>query len=230
MEQNTQQLSRKERERIFKRQEIVSAARDVFASRGFSAATIDEIAERAEFGKGTLYSYFQSKDELFETVLADIFDEFLVIAAETCSRADRTVEESYLEFARKLLNHLFNNNGIYYLLMREMHKMQHQSHFATMFPNLLIILSEPLKRGLKEEEAGDNAAERLGFMFLTLILSLFRSSLHILGQKHCCDEVSPLNLSSDEIEAQIDRNLALVHQVYFHGILSMTNSGNEKPS
>ncbi|MFZ1728816.1 MAG: TetR/AcrR family transcriptional regulator [Bacteroidota bacterium] len=225
MEQITQQLSRKERERIFKRQEIISAAREVFALRGFSSATLDEIAERAEFGKGTLYSYFQSKDELFETVLADIFDEFLVIAAETCSNPERSVEESYLDFARQLLKHLFSNHGIYYLLMREMHKMQHQSHFATMFPNLLILMADPLKRSLSESKAADNAAERLGFMFLTIILSLFRSSLHILGQKHCCDEVTPLELSHEEIETQIERNLLLVKQVYFHGILSMTETG-----
>lgn len=225
MEQNTQQLSRKERERIFKRQEIITAAREVFALRGFSAATLDEIAERAEFGKGTLYSYFQSKDELFDTVLADIFDEFLVIAAETCTKPGSGVEESYLDFARKLLEHLFQNHGIYFLMMREMHKMEHQSHFATMFPNLLLLMAEPLSRSLSEDHAKENAAERLGFMFLTMILSLFRTSLHMLGQTHCHDEISPLMLNQEEINAQIDRNLDVLEQVYFHGILSLTNTG-----
>ena len=46
MENETPQLSRKARERLYKRQEIVNAAREVFASRGFTAATLDEIAER----------------------------------------------------------------------------------------------------------------------------------------------------------------------------------------
>lgn len=224
MEQTTQ-LSRKERERIYKRQEIINAAREVFAHRGFSAATLDEIAERAEFGKGTLYSYFQSKEELFDTVLADMFDEFLFIAADSCSVPDRGIEESYLDFARKLLTHLFENHLIYFLLMREMHKMEHQSHFATMFPDLLLILAEPLRRNLPAEKLKDSAPEQLGFMLLTIILSLFRTSLHILGQQHCCDEASQLTLTQAEIVERIDHNIALLEQVYFHGILSMTKTG-----
>ncbi|MFA6234551.1 MAG: TetR/AcrR family transcriptional regulator [Bacteroidota bacterium] len=224
MEQ-TSQLSRKERERIYKRQEIINAAREVFAHRGFSAATLDEIAERAEFGKGTLYTYFQSKEELFDTVLADIFDEFLVIAADSCSVPGRGIEESYLDFARKLLAHLFENHLIYFLLMREMHKMEHQSHFATMFPDLLLILAEPLRRNLPADKLKDSAPEQLGFMLLTIILSLFRTSLHILGQQHCCDEASHLTLTQTEITERVEHNIALLEQVYFHGILSMTKTG-----
>ncbi len=226
MENNIQQLSRKERERLFKRQEIIQAARQVFTLRGFNAATLDEIAERAEFGKGTLYNYFQSKDEIFETVLADIFEEFVAIAAEACSDPGKDLEESYTSFAAKLLRHLFENHGIYYLLMREIHKMEQQSHFATLFPNLLMLLAEPLKQNLREEYLENNAAEQLGFMLITMILSLFRSSLHILGLTHCHDEKTNLVLSKEEIENQIERNLTMMQQVYFNGVLSMTKKGN----
>jgi AcrR family transcriptional regulator len=57
--------------------EIVSAALDVFAERGFAAATLDEVAARAGISKGTLYLYFPNKDALFramvrETVLPNI--------------------------------------------------------------------------------------------------------------------------------------------------------------
>ena len=61
----TEIASRKERERAMRRNEIVIAACDVFASRGFNDATLEEIAEKAEFGKGTLYNYFDSKELLF---------------------------------------------------------------------------------------------------------------------------------------------------------------------
>ncbi|MBE0643036.1 MAG: TetR/AcrR family transcriptional regulator [Bacteroidetes bacterium] len=228
MDNTIQQLSRKERERLFKRQEIIQAAREVFSLRGFTSATLDEIAEKAEFGKGTLYSYFQSKDELFDTVLADMFEEFVSIAAEACSDPEKEIEESYTDFARALLRHLFENYGMYYLLIREMHKMEHQSHFATLFPNLLLIIAEPLKRNLPAENLKENAAEQLGFMFLTLILSLFRSSLHILGQRHCYEQATTLDLSSDEIQHQIDHNIALLRQVYFNGVLSMKKTGNSR--
>ena len=55
---------RKEREKLQRRKEIVQAAEKVFFSRGFENATMDDIAERAELSKGTLYLYFKSKEDL----------------------------------------------------------------------------------------------------------------------------------------------------------------------
>jgi AcrR family transcriptional regulator len=51
-----------------KQQAIVGAALEVFARRGFTAATIEEIARTAGLGKGTVYQYFGSKDDLFFAV------------------------------------------------------------------------------------------------------------------------------------------------------------------
>jgi AcrR family transcriptional regulator len=49
--------------------EILNAALDVFAARGFAAAKLDEVAARAGVSKGTLYLYFESKEELFRNVV-----------------------------------------------------------------------------------------------------------------------------------------------------------------
>jgi AcrR family transcriptional regulator len=49
--------------------EILTAALDVFAARGFAAAKLDEVAARAGVSKGTLYLYFASKEELFRSVV-----------------------------------------------------------------------------------------------------------------------------------------------------------------
>jgi AcrR family transcriptional regulator len=49
--------------------EILAAALDVFAERGFAAAKLDEVAARAGVSKGTLYLYFESKEELFRSVV-----------------------------------------------------------------------------------------------------------------------------------------------------------------
>lgn len=225
MDTTIQRMTRKERERRFKRQEIVHAAREVFALRGFNAATLDEIAERAEFAKGTLYSYFQSKDELFENVLADIIDEFIEIAARTCTDHERGIRESYLDFARMLLEHLFGNFGMYYLLMREMHRMEHQSHFTMMFPNLLLLLAEPIKRKLSAEAVLATPPEQLGFLWFIMILSLFRTSLHSLGQPHHGEEAPKLDLTPEVISAKVKECLGMLELAYFDGIMSMINKG-----
>lgn len=57
-------MTRKERERETRRREIIDAAEELFATRGFENTTMEEIAEKAEFGKPTLYSYFKGKDEI----------------------------------------------------------------------------------------------------------------------------------------------------------------------
>jgi AcrR family transcriptional regulator len=51
-----------------KRPLILRAATEVFAEQGFAAVTVAEIADRAGIGKGTVYEYFTSKDELLFAV------------------------------------------------------------------------------------------------------------------------------------------------------------------
>ena len=60
---------RKEREKIFRREQILEAAYQLFHESGYSAATMDQIAERAELAKGTLYLYFKSKEEVYFALL-----------------------------------------------------------------------------------------------------------------------------------------------------------------
>ncbi|MDD3580682.1 MAG: TetR/AcrR family transcriptional regulator [Desulfobacca sp.] len=56
----------------FRTGEIVAAAKQVIAVKGFAAATMDEIAEAAQIAKGTIYLYFKSKNSLFEAVVTSI--------------------------------------------------------------------------------------------------------------------------------------------------------------
>ena len=62
-------LTRRERERAAHRTEIMEAAMRVFARRGFGAATLDEVAQEAEFSKGALYLYFTSKEDILFNLL-----------------------------------------------------------------------------------------------------------------------------------------------------------------
>jgi AcrR family transcriptional regulator len=52
-------------------QEILDAALDEFAARGFAAARMEDIAARAGVTKGTLYLYFASKEELFKSLVRE---------------------------------------------------------------------------------------------------------------------------------------------------------------
>lgn len=54
-----------------KRRQIIDGARAVFLTQGFDAASMGEIARAAGVSKGTLYVYFQSKEELFDAIVGE---------------------------------------------------------------------------------------------------------------------------------------------------------------
>jgi AcrR family transcriptional regulator len=57
------------------RQAVLSAARRVFLDRGYAGATLEAIAEEAGFSKGVMYSQFESKADLFLTLLQRRMEE-----------------------------------------------------------------------------------------------------------------------------------------------------------
>jgi AcrR family transcriptional regulator len=57
--------SNREQARAAKREEILAAARRVFARQGFRGTTIADIAEEAKIALGTIYLYFPSKEDVF---------------------------------------------------------------------------------------------------------------------------------------------------------------------
>ena len=73
MNAGSDHMSRKERETALRRECILLAARHIFETEGYINATMAQIAARAEFGVGTLYQFFPSKQNLFaEVILAGI--------------------------------------------------------------------------------------------------------------------------------------------------------------
>jgi len=57
------------------RDALIAAARDIMTEKGVEAATMLEIAERADVGAGTVYNYFKSKDELAIAVLETLMHD-----------------------------------------------------------------------------------------------------------------------------------------------------------
>ena len=52
-----------------KRRQIMEGARQVFLNSGFDGASMNDVARAAGVSKGTLYAYFNSKDDLFEEII-----------------------------------------------------------------------------------------------------------------------------------------------------------------
>jgi AcrR family transcriptional regulator len=61
-----------------KRSRILAVAGELFATRRYDEVTLDAIAKIAKVGKGTVYVYFASKDELFLALVRESVDAMLV--------------------------------------------------------------------------------------------------------------------------------------------------------
>ena len=57
-----------------KRRQIIEGARGVFLAQGFDAASMNDIARAAGVSKGTLYVYFDNKEQLFEAIVEEECD------------------------------------------------------------------------------------------------------------------------------------------------------------
>jgi TetR/AcrR family transcriptional regulator len=59
------------------RGQLLDAAEEVFGRKGFHEATLKEVAELAEFSVGSVYSFFENKDDLFRQIFLRRGDEFM---------------------------------------------------------------------------------------------------------------------------------------------------------
>ena len=88
-----------------KRMEILKAAVDLISERGFERTTVDEIASRANVGKGTIYLYFENKEKIFIAIMENgiqalirRMDEILSESGDFRQRFEAMLKE-HLEFA-----------------------------------------------------------------------------------------------------------------------------------
>jgi TetR/AcrR family transcriptional regulator len=63
--------AKRERRKEARPGELLDAALDLFVGKGFAATRVEEVAARAGVSKGTLFLYFQSKEELFKAVIRE---------------------------------------------------------------------------------------------------------------------------------------------------------------
>ena len=102
--------------------DILSIAEIIFVRDGYSATTMDSVAEKADLSKNTLYLYFKNKDQLFYSILEnkiDIYTEKL--------KTDISSAISLNDLIDRIVNHQFDflsqNNNFFKLAILEQCKI-----------------------------------------------------------------------------------------------------------
>jgi AcrR family transcriptional regulator len=131
----TMVASRRERKKIAARSQILSTAIGLFSRRGLDAVTIDEIAAAADVGKGTIYNYFATKEDIVVAFMADL-EARMAPAIARFRPGERPVDhvladyillhfrlkEPYHAFVRVFLAQMFLDTGRFLPYMVEMQR------------------------------------------------------------------------------------------------------------
>lgn len=117
--------SRRGQEYMRRRRATLTSSRSTFADYGYDGATLDEIARRAEFGKGTLYNYFESKEQLLLVLYADAPETLaapaLQLSTDIIAGAD--VRAALVRYFTATLTYLLSDPYVYPFLRRVGHHL-----------------------------------------------------------------------------------------------------------
>jgi len=126
------------------RKKLKKAALDVFSEKSVDAATVEEITEKADLGKGTLYQHFADKEEIVVTLVEEAI-EHLIERIRSYDAAPDTLEE--------MLEHLLDAHyGFSVDCKEEFHLLFQGKLLLRLQSETLEDLEEPYLRYLKEIE------------------------------------------------------------------------------
>lgn len=174
---------------------ILDAARDEFGERGFSDSSIVAITQRAGVALGTFYTYFDSKEAVFEALVRDMSAQVRDHVAPAFKEAadaidgERRALESFLQFARK-------RRDVYRIIDEAefVEPAAYREHYDTTAKRIAGRLSAAREKGEVSADLSDKDLEILAWaimganVFLGLKFSVWSSS----DPKHVADTTSRL--------------------------------------
>ena len=119
-----------------RKEKIEEAARELFIKQGFHATSMRDIAKGAGVSLGNLYNYYETKDAIFESIVAkymEVIDERL---REMFASIDEPLEPESLRLLGEMAGELVNQHADFWLLMYiDVLEFQNR-HFRQMFDGL----------------------------------------------------------------------------------------------
>lgn len=200
---NNKSLTRKEKEFLYHKKDIMNFAAKVFGKYGYEAATTAEISDSAGYAKGSLYVYFKNKRELFLEVVNEIFNDIEKIIEESFNEIN--FRQSIEKYFGSLSAYFSENKSAYELLMREVYAL-HKGDLEKENPRLAKRIIQ-LNRKIAEKLSSTIKLNNLDKDELEYIVMLLHGSFFFSQMK--------INFTSKNKE----KILKLLTKVTFDGIL-----------
>ena len=142
---------------------ILKSARKLFFAKGFKNVTVDKIAKFSELGKGSIYLYFNSKEEIYTQILLHDINKFHQQSIDLLNKNKKTATDSLFEFSYFYTDFFLNNPELFRILMAFMmhtdqmnlSEEQYKGIIAAM-RNTIDIISNIFKFGIDSNEFSSN--------------------------------------------------------------------------
>ena len=105
------QLTRREREKLRQRQEMIDTALTLFSEKGYHNVSMQEIAEKSEFAMGTLYKFFSNKEDLYKALVMEQANIYHTAMDKALAESDDEIEtlRNYI----RTKNNVFRENLLF---------------------------------------------------------------------------------------------------------------------
>lgn len=110
---------RRKRERENRKNAILKAARKLFFEKGFRPVTVESIARKAELSKGSIYLYYNSKEEIYSQILLNDIDKFHEHIADIL-QSQASAAEALIRLAEIYVDFFLNDRELFRILMNFM--------------------------------------------------------------------------------------------------------------
>jgi len=201
---------------------ILSAARSVFARKGFSGTSVREVAESAKVNKALIYYYFKDKMGLYRSVLSDSFEAMQLIWGHKVFRSDKTAREKIQVYIEGFIRFQHQNEDLRRILAMEFSVTGEKSrnmkwiakeYFSKNHATLARILEQGMKNGeLKKMDPLLAVVSLIGMIIHVFIFMPIAP--HVLGTK--------VNISAKKLGD-------FVTEIYFDGLARSTRVKRSKP-
>ena len=144
-----------------RRRQILAAAVKVFADKGFHASRVGDIAEEAGIAYGLVYHYYESKEDLLETIFRMTWTEMLARVREV-EEAGVPAAEAVRQVTALLLRTWRRNPDLVRVLVREVTRNQHIQREIEEITQAMEALERIIQRGQESGEFRSELDPRLG--------------------------------------------------------------------
>ncbi|WP_153730280.1 TetR/AcrR family transcriptional regulator [Sporosarcina obsidiansis] len=184
-----------------RRQEILLAAEKSFSLFGYKATTMDQVAKIANVGKGTIYTFFSNKEELFHAIVRQMIEEMRRVSDE-CSIEGASFEVNAHARLMQLLK-FRETHQLYIKLIEEEKELRTpmvSEVLASIEQEIIEFVRQKIERGIAKGELKPCNSELVAYLlfksYLALVIDWGKTHDHQLTEEEIVQLLSDTIFSS----------------------------------